>query len=83
MIVSLLITNNKSPLTFISAHPFWGDLVCHFKPTNECGLGYKPGLPFTCDVVEVVETVEVKAAGFLFGRVWTLSSHAGGSDGVC
>lgn len=57
--------------------------MCHFKPTNECGLGYKPGLPFTCDVVEVVETVEVKAAGFLFGRVWTLSSHAGGSDGVC
>jgi len=36
----------------------------------------------TCDVVEVVETVEIQTAGFFVGRLWTLSSHAGGSKGV-
>lgn len=37
---------------------------------------------FTCDVVEVVEAVEVEAAGLLVGRVWTLPPHAGRAQGV-
>lgn len=33
--------------------------------------------PLTCDVVEVVETVEVQAAGLFVGGFWTLAPHAG------
>lgn len=40
-------------------------------------------ISFTCDVVEVVETVEVQAAGLLVTRVWTVSPHTGRPEGVC
>lgn len=33
--------------------------------------------PPTCDVVEVVETVEVQAAGLFVSGFWTLAPHAG------
>lgn len=39
-------------------------------------------LPFTCDVVKVVETVEVQAAGLSVSCVWTLPSHTGWAEGV-
>lgn len=45
------------------------------EPQTEAGAG-------TCDVVEVVEAVQVQAAGFFVRRVGTLPAHAGGSDGV-
>lgn len=32
---------------------------------------------FTCNVVEVVETVEIQAAGFFVQQVWTLSPLGG------
>lgn len=37
---------------------------------------------FTCNVVEVVETVEVQAAGLFVDRVWTLSPWGGWSEDV-
>lgn len=39
-------------------------------------------ISFTCDVVEVVEAVEVQAAGLFVSRVWTLPAHAGWPEGV-
>lgn len=37
----------------------------------------------TCDVVEVVETVEVQAAGLIVTRVGTLPPHTGRTERVC
>lgn len=42
----------------------------------------KPSVPLTCDVVEVVEAVEVQAAGLLVAGVRALPPHAGGAQGV-
>lgn len=38
---------------------------------------HKKSLPLTCDVVEVVKTVEVEAAGLFVAGFWTLAPHAG------
>lgn len=42
-------------------------------------LGRRISQPFppTCDVVEIVETVEVQAAGLFVSGFWTLAPHAG------
>lgn len=40
------------------------------------------GISLTCDVVEVVETVEVQAAGLTVSRVRTLPPDAGWPEGV-
>ena len=40
------------------------------------------GVSFTCDVVEVVEAVEVQAAGLPVGRVRALPAHRGRPEGV-
>lgn len=40
-------------------------------------IRHNKSLPLTCDVVEVVETVEVQAAGLFVAGFWTLAPHAG------
>lgn len=37
----------------------------------------------TCDVVEVVETVEVQTTRLSVGRLWAQPSHGGVPEGVC
>lgn len=54
--------------------------LCDFMKTEHHFTFFD--VSFTCDVVEVVETVEVQAAGLLVSRVRTLPPHTGRPEGV-